>query len=135
MVRQLQVETTILNFVDRSWHCQVVTERKADISETDSGDKVNFYFKVGSGPNTETMELENVYLLVDCGATTHIINDESKFVFLERNFNPNDHYIELADGSRTNNVAMKKGTTKLYLQDTDGNMHGIYLQNALYATS
>ena len=30
---------------------------------------------------------------------------------------------------------MKKGTAKLYLQDTDGNMHGIYLQNALYAPS
>ena len=36
-------------------------------------------------------------------------------------------YIELADGSITNNVAMKKVTAKLYLQDTDGNMHGIYL--------
>ena len=28
---------------------------------------------------------------------------------------------------------MEKRTAKLYLQDTDGNMHGIYLQNALYA--
>ena len=55
--------------------------------------------------------------------------------FLEKNFNPNDDYILLADGSRTNNVAMKEGIAKLYLQDTDGNMHGIYLQNALYATS
>ena len=30
---------------------------------------------------------------------------------------------------------MKKGTAKLFLQDTDGNMHGIYLQDALYALS
>ena len=94
---------------------KIVTERKADISETDSEDKVNFYFKVGLDPNIETVELECVNLLVDCGATTHIINDESKFLFFEKNFNPNDHYIELADGSRTNNVAMKKGTAKLYL--------------------
>ena len=114
---------------------KIVTERKADISETDSEDKVNFYFKVELDPNTETVELENVNLLVDCGPTTHIINDASKFVLFEKNFNPNYHYIELADGSRTNNVAMKKGTAKLYLQDTDGNMHGIYLQNALYAPS
>ena len=90
---------------------------------------------VSPGLNTETVELENVNLLVDCGATTHIINDESKFLFFEKNFNPNDHSIELADGSRTNNAAMKKGTAKLYLQYTDGNMHGIYLQNALYAPS
>ena len=102
---------------------KIVTEKKADISETNSKDKVNFYFKVELDPNIETVELENVNLLVDCGATTHIINDESKFIFFEKNFNPNDHYIELADGSRTNNVAMKKGTAKLYLQDTDGNMH------------
>ena len=30
---------------------------------------------------------------------------------------------------------MKKGTAKLYLQDTDRNMHDIYMQNALYAPS
>ena len=60
---------------------KIVNEKKADISETDSEDKVNFYFKVGLDPNTETVELENINLLVDCGATTHIINDESKFVF------------------------------------------------------
>ena len=86
-------------------------------------------------PNTEIVELENGNLLVDCDATTHIINDESKLVSFEKNFNPDDHYIELADGLRTNNVVMKKGTTKLYLLGTEGNMHGIYLQNALYAPS
>ena len=114
---------------------KIVTEKKADISETDSEDKVNFYFKVGLDPNIETVELENVHLLADCGATTHIINDESKFVFFEKNFNPNDHYIGLADGSTTNNVIMEKGTAKLSLHDTNRNMHGIYLQNALYAPS
>ena len=30
---------------------------------------------------------------------------------------------------------MKKGTARLYLLDIDGNMHGIYLQNGLYASS
>ena len=65
---------------------KIVTEKKADISETDSEDKVNFYFKVGLDPNIETVEFENVNLLVDCGATTHIIYDESKFVFFEKNF-------------------------------------------------
>ena len=44
---------------------KIVTERKADISETDSKDKINFYFKAGLDPNTETLELENVNLLVD----------------------------------------------------------------------
>ena len=43
--------------------------------------------------------------------------------------------INVADGSRSNNVAIKRGTAKLFLQDTKGNMHGIFLQNALYAPS
>ena len=63
---------------------KIVTEKKADISETEY--KVNLYFRVGLDPNTETVELENVNLFVDCGATTHIINDESKFIVLEKNF-------------------------------------------------
>ena len=65
----------------------------------------------------------------------YIRNDESKLVSFQKNFNPKDHYINLADSSRTNNVAMKKGTATLYLLDIDGNMHGIYLQNGLYASS
>ena len=67
---------------------------------------MNFYFKVGLDPNTETVELENINLLDDCGATTHKINDESKFVFFRRSLTQMN--IGLADGSRTNNVAMKK---------------------------
>ncbi len=108
-----------------------LSEEKVNVSE----EKVNFYFKVGVDPNIENVELENVNLLVDCGATTHIINDESKFVSFEKSFNPEEHYIELADGSRTNNVAVKKGTAKFYLEDVDGKMHDIYLENALYAPS
>ena len=50
-----------------------LSEEKVNVSE----EKVNFYFKVGVDPNIENVELENVNLLVDCGATTHIINDES----------------------------------------------------------
>ena len=48
---------------------KIVTERKADVSETNSEDKANFYFKVGLDPDTETVELENVNLLVNCGVT------------------------------------------------------------------
>ena len=36
--------------------------------------------------------------LVDCGATTHIVNYDSDFIFIVDNFNPEGHFIELADG-------------------------------------
>ncbi|PIK57781.1 hypothetical protein BSL78_05307 [Apostichopus japonicus] len=92
-------------------------------------------FKVGF----DTDQLDRVHeakgLLVDCGATTHIINDESKFVRFEDNFNPSDHYIELADGSRNNNVAIKRGDAQISLVDSTGNTQTAILENALYVPS
>jgi hypothetical protein len=32
-------------------------------------------------------------LLVDCGATAHILNDESKFVSFDNRFSPSKHYL------------------------------------------
>ena len=61
-----------------------------------------------------------ISLLVDCGATTHIVNDLSKFISLVEDFDPDEHYIELADGSRPNNIALQKGTAKVSWQDTNG---------------
>ena len=39
---------------------------------------VNYYFKLEVDPN-ETLDDDKINLLVDCGATTHIVNDLSKF--------------------------------------------------------
>jgi len=43
-------------------------------------------------------------LLVDCGATAHIITDKSKFTSFEQSFDTNSHCIELADGSRPSGI-------------------------------
>ena len=40
-------------------------------------------------------------LLVDCGATVHIICEKDRFLDFDPNFNPEDHAIKLADGSRS----------------------------------
>ena len=45
-------------------------------------------------------------LLVDCGATAHIIRDESKFVSYDNTFCPQNHFIELANGEGKS-VALK----------------------------
>ncbi len=74
-------------------------------------------------------------MLVDCGATTHIINDITKFTSLEERFNPNEHFIELADGSRNNNIALKKGTAEISLQDMSGKCHQVIVENCLYIPS
>ena len=74
-------------------------------------------------------------LLVDCGATSHIIKDSSKFIKFDSDFNPSDHFIELADGSRTSGVAHGRGAASVLLFDINGSPHKIRLENALYVPS
>ena len=47
-------------------------------------------------------------------------------------FNPNNHYTELADGSRANKVALKRGDACVQLCDVNGNVHQAILTNTLY---
>ena len=52
-------------------------------------------------------------LLVNCGATTHIVTDPNKFIRKREDFNnPEKHYIEFADGTRQNNVVVAKEMLK-----------------------
>ena len=55
-----------------------------------------------------------------CGATTHIVNDDSNFISTDENYKPDNHFIELTDGSRTNNVAKKRGTVDVDIVDENG---------------
>ena len=48
-------------------------------------------------------------ILVDCGATTHIVYDISKFTTFDLQFRPDKHFIELGDGNRSNKIALKRG--------------------------
>ena len=73
-------------------------------------------------------------LLLDTGATSHIINDKSKFVDFDTKFDPSTHFIELADGSRAN-VVLGKGNAKVKLYDVNGNVQDVVLNNALYIPS
>ena len=93
---------------------------------------VNYYLKLGVEPNVEIPCNENVNLLVDCGATTYIVNDLAQFICFDKDFNPDEHYIELADGSRSNNIALKKGIAKVTLQGTNGKACNIGLEGCLY---
>lgn len=70
-------------------------------------------------------------LLVDCGATTHIINDEAKFSKFDDKFTPEKYYIELADGTQSNNVALKRGDVEITIMDTTGKYVNATLNNAL----
>lgn len=73
-------------------------------------------------------------LLLDTGATSHIINDKSKFLDFEKKFDPSTHCILLADGSRAN-VVLERGNAQVKLYDVNGNVQDVVLNNALYIPS
>ena len=66
----------------------------------------SFVFNVSN-----TSDVDNMFktILVDTGASAHIINDKEKFVRFDENFDSKHHSIELADGSRATNVVKGKG--------------------------
>ena len=111
------------------------TDKVSQAFETlgDSDEEVehSFAFETNAYVNANTTGKPNA-LLVDCGATTHIINDESKFSKLDDKFTLEKHYIELADGTRSNNVALKRGDVEITLMDTTGRYVSATLKNALY---
>jgi hypothetical protein len=74
-------------------------------------------------------------MLVDCGATTHIVCDESRFIRFDGNFDPSSHFIELADRRRTNNIALKSGDACVKLVDSAGKVCSATLKDALYIPS
>ncbi|CAM1304163.1 Uncharacterised protein r2_g1403 [Pycnogonum litorale] len=89
----------------------------------------SFAFKVTVDPTTCESTNE---LLVDCGATAHIITNKSSFLHMDTSFNPDGHFIELADGSRTNGIVHGKGVAEVSLIDVHGFSHKVKLSDALY---
>ena len=48
-------------------------------------------------------------LMVDAGAISHIIQDAKKFKNYDQTLQPGNHYMELADGTKTSGVELKRG--------------------------
>ena len=74
-------------------------------------------------------------LLVDCGATCHILNNEEAFLSFDDSFDAKAHYVELADGNRSNDLLIARGTARVNLVDATGTVHQVTLENCLFAPS
>ena len=57
--------------------------------------------------------------MVDAGATSHIIKDINKFKTFYDFFQSDNHFLELADSTRTKGVALKWGDAEICLVDID----------------
>ena len=56
---------------------------------------------------------------MDTGATSHIVTKDI-LIRTDDGFNPAKHYMELADGTRCNNVALNPGNAEVILKDVNG---------------
>jgi hypothetical protein len=111
---------------------------KSCVDETDYDN--SFSFKVSVDDRQSEVDPDEMgsgihAILVDTGATTHIVSDKSKFVTFDNSFVPEKHYIELADGQRTNNLAKGRGTARFELIDSGGKIKEAFLEDALYIPS
>ena len=89
----------------------------------------SFIFKVDD--KSKDIYHSHSSLLVDCGATSHIINDRSKFVSFDSNFRPERHYVELANGQKEN-VAQARGLAQVFIKNSKNELCEIMLHDALY---
>ena len=104
--------------------------RKAD-GETEA-ESTSFCFRMSDCP---TQRGNKKGLMVDCGATTHMINDATKFKTVDKSFRPEDHMIELANGSKVSGMAKMRGDAEVYLLDSEGRQVKTRLKQALYIPS
>ena len=62
----------------------------------------SFVFGINDRPQRT---VESKRIMVDTGASSHIIRDIERFKNFNDSFQPNNHFIELADSTKTNGVA------------------------------
>lgn len=72
---------------------------------------------------------------MDCDATTHNFKDESKFINFDNDLDASRHIAELVDGSRYNNLALKRGAACIEMTDWNGKFHRNILKDVLYMPS
>ena len=98
--------------------------------------KVTTYFLSNKSKTFASNITENKKsILIDTGASCHILCDDTLFKTFDLNFNPSSTFLELADGSRHNDLIRGKGDAIIPLYDIDGNLQQVTLKGALYVPS
>jgi len=75
---------------------------------------------------------ETINILIDSGASVHVINDKNKFTKFEPDFNPQSHVIVIANDQNIQGIAQGQGDAKLTLEDSNGQPTEVILKGALY---
>ena len=109
------------------------------VSEEKGGDGEDYAFRVKDknkgNQRQPARSIQERGLMVDTGATSHIITDITKFKNFDDTFKPATHCVELADGTLCNGVAQRKGDAEVCLVDSGGRRHTTTLRKALFIPS
>ena len=130
------------NNQDVSTPCDFGSEKKVAVVESQSEENVEpathsmDYSVVCKDGNVDSAKrvsdtVKKKALLVDTGATSHIVNKDN-FIEVDDSYVPENHYIELADGTRTNSAAKKRGSVIFDITDEKGVSRTTTLHNTLY---
>ena len=109
------------------------TEDKLLTFDSDSDTERDIYLlathQVSDG---ETKSISPTSLIVDTGASKHLIKDLSLFSKLEMDDSQSKHSIRLANGTTSTGIVRGRGQASLQLKDTTGNIRKIIITDALY---
>ena len=86
-------------------------------------DHVSYAFRAGGTIH------KDMGLLVDTGASSHIVRDPAMFSSFNDKFNTQRHSIELADRTQSK-AAKERGTAHIAIMDANGRTHNATLNNA-----
>jgi len=111
-------------------HAKLVLDPESNSQQTHS-----FTFMLDNHPVNKPQASENLRLLVDSGASTHIVTDRKFFKLLDSQFRSDNHVIELANGEKTSNVVQGCGDAIIPIHDSNGELKEIVLKKALLVPS
>ena len=120
------------NYCKRQTHVRESCRYKNRDTMKAAAEDSSFVFKINDRP---LRTVESKKIMVDTGATSHIIRDIERLKNFDDSFQPNNHFIELADGSKTNGVALKRGDAEICLVNANGNMESVTLKGVLFIPS
>ena len=108
-------------------NCPTTPRQRTDTAKTSA----DFSLKLSDGGTGQIRES----FLIDCGATTHIINRKDCFITRDDKFVQENHVMVLADGTRKSGDAEMRGDVKVTFVDSDGNSRTVILSDVLYMPS
>nr|XP_061819399.1 uncharacterized protein LOC133608210 [Nerophis lumbriciformis] len=126
------------NFCKSNTHQETICKKKDkrdNVRKVTDEQSNDYLFKAAQEESESAPKIKMKGIMVDAGATSHIVNDVNNFTSFDNTFQPETHSVELADGTRCSGMAQGRGTATIHLVDSDGRQHRAQLRNALYMPS